>query len=47
MNDAVFRVTDRLAVLVELTLRLVAERPIHDWFAVAVSATAVVDAVLS
>jgi hypothetical protein len=45
VKDAVLNAIDKLPVFDRL--KLVAESPIHDWLAVAVSATAVVVAVLS
>ena len=47
LKDAVLKVTDKLAGLDWLTLKLLAESPIHDWFAAALSATAAADAVLN
>jgi hypothetical protein len=47
LNDAVLKVIDKLAGLDWLTLKLLAESPIHDWLALTVSETAVADAVLN
>jgi len=47
VNDAVFSVTDKLPGFEALALRLLADSPIHDWLAFAVSDTAAVDAVLN
>jgi len=48
VNDAVVNnVTDKLAGLDWLTLKLLAERAIHDWLALAVRDTADADAVLN
>lgn len=41
------KVTDKLAGFDWLTLKLAAASPIHDWLALAVSATADADAVLN
>jgi len=47
VSDAVLKVTDKLAVLDWLTLKLVAESPIHVWLALTVSETAAAEAVLN
>ena len=47
LNDAVLKVTDKLADFDWLTLKLAAESPIHVWLALAVSATAAADVVLT
>jgi hypothetical protein len=47
INDAVLQVTDKLAGLDWLTLRVLAESTIHDWLALAVSETAATNAVLN
>jgi hypothetical protein len=47
LNDWLLKVTDRLAGFDWLTLKLVAESPIHDWLALAVSETAAADVVLN
>jgi hypothetical protein len=47
LNDAVLKAIDKLAGFDWLTLKLVAESPIHDWFAAAVSETAAAAAVLN
>lgn len=47
LNDAVLKVIDKLADLDWLTLKLVAEEPIHVWLALTVSATAAAEVVLT
>jgi hypothetical protein len=47
VNDGVAKVTDKLAGFDWLALRLLAERPIHDWLALAVSETAAAEVLLN
>ena len=47
VNDDVTKVTDKLAGFAWLALRLLAESPIHDWFALAVRETAAAELVLN
>jgi len=47
VNDWLLKVIDELAGFDWLTLKLVAESPIQDWLALAVSETAAADAVLN
>jgi hypothetical protein len=47
LNDWLLKITDRLAGFDWLMLKLVAESPIQDWLALAVSATAAADVVLN
>ena len=47
VNDAVLKVTEKLAAIAWVTLKLLAESPIHDWLAVTVSASADVEPVLT
>lgn len=47
LNDAVLKVIDKLAGLDWLRLKPLADRPIQDWLALAVSETAAADVVLN
>ena len=47
VNDAVLKITQKVAGLDWLTLKLAAESPIHDWLALAASETVAADVVLN